>query len=306
MFGLGVGLFRRGKKNDKGDGISIIIPFRPSAKAPERLRNVLWLKQYWEENLPGAEVIIGDDPDTDRAFSKSVAINAGVAQSTGDVLVLVDADGYIRVDYILHCAKEIRHARERGRRLWFVPYRLFYRLNEESSERLLASDPADPYIFAEPPDLTDTINDTNPRAGHWYGAMIQIVPREGWDIVGGWDERFRGWGGEDHAAMRAMDTLYWPHKTLPTSVLHVWHPMIGGDGVKRQVSWKDRRWEGQDDPTINNRLSWRYYYSMNKPELMRKLVDEWKRSKHHCHPHCPEHHHKHKHHHHHHHHQPSI
>jgi len=271
---LGLGLFRREKK---GEGVSIIIPFRPSEKAKERLRNVLWLKQYWEVQLPGVEVILGDDPETHRAFSKSVAINDAVSRSTGDVLVIVDADGFIAIDHVMHCVNEIRHARERDRRLWFVPYRQFYRLNEEASERLLASSPANPYPLGEPPDLSLTINDTNPRTGHHYGAMIHIVPREAFELVGGWDESFRGWGGEDHAAMRAMDTLYWPHKTLPTSVLHVWHPMIGSDGVKRQVSWKDRRWEGQDDPTINNKLSYRYYYCMNKPEMMRKLVDEWKK-----------------------------
>lgn len=306
--GMSIGLERisRFARRKKGKGISIVIPFRPSAKAPERLRNVLWLEQYWKMNLPGAEVIISDDPEPDKAFSKSVAINRGVEQSTGDVLVLVDADGYLAIDRVLHCAKEIRHARKRGHRLWFVPYRQFYRLNEESSLRLLNSDPKYPFVFSEPPSQWDTINDTNPRTGHHYGAMIQLMPREAFELVGGWDERFRGWGGEDHAAMRAMDTLYWPHKTLPTSVLHVWHPMIGGDGVKRMVSWKDRRWEGQDDPTINNKLSWRYYYSMNKPELMRQLCNEWKRNKKHHHEHEHHEHHKHHHHHHHHHHRPSV
>ena len=83
-----------------------------------------------------------------------------------------------------------------------------------------------------------------------------------------------GWGGEDHAAMRAMDTLYAPHKTLPGYVLHIWHPMIGSNGVSKMVSWKDRRWEGQSDPTINSKLSWRYYHAYGKPVLMRKLVSE--------------------------------
>lgn len=278
---LGFSWFSR---NRKGKGVSIIIPFRPSSQAKERLRNVLWLKQYWETNLPGAEIIIGDDPNAGRVFSKSIAINNAVAKSSGDVLVIVDADGYIAIDHVMYCVDEIRHARKSGRRLWFVPYRQFYRLNEKASDLLLSSDPAKPYSFTDPVDPSMTINEagTSPFTGHWYGAVIQIVPREGWDIVGGWDQRFCGWGNEDHAAMRAMDTLYWPHKTLPTSVLHIWHPMIGGDGVKRHVNWKDRRWEGQQDPSINNALGYRYYYCMNKPELMRGLVDEWKNPKDEC------------------------
>jgi hypothetical protein len=259
----------------RGRGVSIIIPFRASKAAPERLHNVTWLMQYWKKHLPGAEVIMGEDPCLDKAFSKSVAINAGVKKSTGDVLVIMDADGFMRISSVMHCVNEIRLARKRGHRLWFIPYRQFYRLSEAASKILLASDPADPHLYPEAPEAHHVHSDTNPRMGHWYGAMVHIVPREAFELVGGWDERFRGWGGEDHAAMRAMDTLYWHHKTLPGSVLHVWHPMIGGEGVSKLVSWKDRRWEGQDDPASNNTLSWRYYHAFGKMKVMRKLVDEW-------------------------------
>ena len=69
--------------------------------------------------------------------------------------------------------------------------------------------------------------------------MIQIMPSEAFWEVGGWDERFRGWGGEDHAAMRATDTLYWRHKTMPVQVLHLWHPMISPDGTSDWVHWRE-------------------------------------------------------------------
>jgi predicted glycosyltransferase involved in capsule biosynthesis len=281
--------FHRGKKSRRGKGISILIPFRESAQAVERAENVQWLQRYWKAHLPMAEIIIGHDCQTHLPFSKSVAINEAASRATGDILVLADADCYILTDYVLYCAKEIRHARKLGRRLWFVPYRQFYRLSESARTRLLNSDPVNPVTFPEKLAPEDIIHDTNPLAGHWYGAMIHILPREAFDIVGGWDERFRGWGGEDHAAMRATDTLYWPHKTLPSKVFHVWHPMIGADGIKRSVHWKDRRWEGQADPTINNKLSWRYYHAFGKFEIMRRLVDEWKKLKHKdtCHPKPP-------------------
>ena len=82
--------------------------------------------------------------------------------------------------------------------------------------------------------------------------MIQIMPREAFDTVGGWDTRFRGWGGEDHAAMRAMDTLYTLHKTLPGQVLHIWHPQLSPDGAAKLVNWRNRMWEGQTEVGVNN------------------------------------------------------
>jgi glycosyltransferase involved in cell wall biosynthesis len=290
-------------------GVSIIIPFRSSNPNNQRTRNFEWLFQYWSEHLPGAEIIEGHDPEEDKPFSKSVAINCAVKKSTGDVLVIVDADGYISAEVVLKCVQEIRKARSRGRRLWFVPYRRFYRLTQKASSALLASSPSNPKQFSCPPSEEHTQGDTDPSVGHWYGAMIQIMPREAFSLVGGWDPRFRGWGGEDHAAMRAMDTLYWPHKTMPVQVLHVWHPQLGPSGPSAWVHWKDRMWEGQTDPSVNDRLSWRYYHASGKPTIMRKLVNEGVKimnaSKHK--PHKPHKHKKQKHHHHHcHHHRKSV
>ena|SRR5208282_5455550 len=304
----------------KGRGISILIPFRCMRLkdlGEERLKNLKWLQRYWKAQLPGAEVIIGDDPDYSRPFSKSVAVNNAVRQAKGDIFVIVDGDGYVSAESVLHCAKEIRHARKRGQNLWFVPYRQFYRLTKEASDLLLASDPTDPYPFAEPVEPDFTMKDNDPKIGHWYGAMIQIMPREAFEWVGGWDERFRGWGGEDHAAMRAMDTLYGLHKTLSGQVLHVWHPQIGPQGAAPSIHWSERMWEKQIQIGANDALSHRYYGAQGNPERMRKLVDEGKNAAWHeeCHKHecrerdcehgCHEHH-KHHHHRHHHHHRPSV
>lgn len=265
-------------RRKKGHGVSILIPFRCSDPTNQRVKNLEWLKQYWANQLPGAEIIVGDDPSTDRPFSKSVAVNNAVAKAKGDVFVIVDADGYIDVGSVLHCVNEIRQARKKGRRLWFVPYRQFYRLNQDISAQLLQSDPANPLIFSVPLAEKHILGDTDPKVGHWYGAMIQIMPREAFDIVGGWDERFRGWGGEDHAAMRAMDTLYVQHKTLPGQVLHVWHPQLGPNGAAVVVHWKERMWENQEQSGANDELSNRYYGAYRNPVKMRRLLEEGRKN----------------------------
>jgi hypothetical protein len=262
----------------RGRGISILIPFYCADPTNPRIRNVEWLKKYWKAHLPGAEIVIGEDWGSvlhGKPFSKSVAVNNAARKAKGDVLVIVDADGYISADSVLHCAEEIRAARKKDRRLWFIPYRQFYRLTEEASGLLLGSDPAKPYIFPEPLPAKYILGDTDPKVG----AMIQILPREAFDAVGGWDERFRGWGGEDHAAMRATDTLYWQHKTLPGQVLHVWHPQIGPQGTANVVHWKERMWENQTETGVNDRLSNKYYGAHGRPDAMRKLVDEGRNAK---------------------------
>jgi len=257
----------------KGRGISILIPFRCTDPTHPRVKNAEWLKRYWKVQLPGAQIVMGDDP-TDQLFSKAVAVNNAAAKATGDVFVIIDADGYMSADSVLYCAEEIRTARKKNKKLWFVPYRQFYRLTEEASRNLLQSNPASPFPFSEPLASSSILAcDTDPKVGHWYGAMVQIMPREAFEAVGGWDGRFRGWGGEDHAAMRAMDTLYGLHKTLPGQVLHIWHPQIGPQGTAVSVPWNERMWEGQDHPGINDRLSYLYYGAYGRFDRMRKLVD---------------------------------
>jgi len=264
--------------NRKGKGISILVPFHCTDHHSQRAKNWHWLKKYWEDQLPYAEIVMGRDTicelDSSIPFSKSVAVNDAASKATGDVFVIVDADGYIEIDSVLHCVKQIRRARKRGERLWYIPYRQFFRLTEWASELVLQSSPKDPFTFSTPLDPKYVQNTSGSQLGHWYGALIQIVPREAFEEVGGWDPRFRGWGGEDHAAMRATDTLYWPHKTLPGQVIHIWHPMLGPQGISPWIEWQNRMWNNQSTTGANDALSGRYYGAHGDIKRMRKLVQE--------------------------------
>jgi len=265
----------------KGYGISILVPFHCYDKQGHRAKNWEWLAKYWKKQLPGAEVIVGIDSEVTNniPFSKSKAVNDAASRAHGDIFVIVDADGYISVESILHCCKEIRHAKKRNKKLWFVPYRKFHRLTEESSKLILDSSPATPYKFSNPPPNETLLNTeifngvSGSSCGHRYGALIQIMPREAFEEIGGWDTRFRGWGGEDYAAMRAVDTLYWPHKTLPIQVFHIWHPFLTNNSVS-----KNRLWENQGSNN-NNSLSHRYYLAQSDVEKMKNLMNEWKDNK---------------------------
>jgi len=262
------------QKEKNGFGISVIIPFRKSRHYPRQGKNFRWIKKYIKCCLPWAEVISSDDPSRHLPFSKSAAINAGARKATGDILVLLDADGYVSTDSIRYCAQKIRKALSRNQRLWYVPYRHFFRLTDKASKRVLKSSPCHPFQFSFPPHPADTQPTPGPGYGHWFGALIQIVPREAFDVCDGWDERFRGWGGEDHSAMRATDTMYWPHKTLPGQVLHLWHPMLGSKGPDNWVEYKERLWDNQPVANSNGNLALRYSRANGDVEKMRKLMDE--------------------------------
>lgn len=253
-------LFR--KKKCSQPKISILIPF--SSRNPVRKLIFKWLIKYWQCELPHAEIIIGHNHD--KVFCKGAALNDAIRRSTGKVIVIMDADAYMPGNVLNRCADRILE--ELDNHLWYVPYRHLYRLRRWITSDIIASDPCNPLRIPSPPPL-DYITDKghNNQYGHRYGAMVMIFPRQAFEVLGCFDERFRGWGGEDVALLRALDTLWGKHKTTDNDVLHLWHPFIGAD-------YKTRRWAGQKHPNANNHLANKYNRATRRPLMMRELVDQ--------------------------------
>lgn len=244
--------------------ISLLIPF--SSKDSIRKRNFKWLLRYWKHELPDAEIIIGKS--NDKIFCKGNALNNAYLESRGKVVVILDADAYLSGKVIEKCADRILEEQKYGNNLWYVPYRHLYRLNEEVTIDIINSDPEDPLRLSSPPPGEYIINDPETaKYGARYGAMIMMFPREGYDVIGSFDERFHGWGGEDIALLRALDTLFGKHKTLDNSIFHFWHPIIG-------QNLQARKWTGQVSANQNSELAARYHRASRNPSDMRKLVNE--------------------------------
>ncbi len=258
--------------------ISLLVPI--GGTDPVRAETWSWLARYWRDQLPDAEIVIGRDRQSKRSwyrrrpkpFSKAAAINNAFRKSHGDIVILLDSDAYLPGDIFTHCAERLRLQRKTGVRSWFVPFDKLYRLTRNASNEVLESDPCHPLRFSSPPPKQD-IDGRDGSGGplNVFGAMCMIMPREAFVTVGGLDPRFRGWGAEDHAFVRALDTLWGPMKTTPNDILHLWHPHISsGYGAV----WTIRMWENQHNPNINNKLAGTYAHCYGKPAAMRQLVDD--------------------------------
>jgi hypothetical protein len=248
-----------------GDGMSLIVPFRPDDAG--RSEAWSWLERYWRWSLPGAELIVADDDGT--AFSKTCAVNAAAAQAGGDVYVIMDADAYLSAATLVACAEDVR-----GRRAWWMPYKAMWRLRRDPTRKLLAGNPKETMKLSLPPHYSDVQGGEEAwvwsHAARTHGALCQVVPAAGFWEVGGMDERFRGWGGEDSSFAFALDTL-WAPRSMNDAVdaAHLWHARIGeGQGPKA------RMWAGQKAPRSGSLLRGRYAHCNGKPGAMRKLVNE--------------------------------
>lgn len=255
----------RSRHTRKGRGISLIVPFR--ADSVEREETWLWLEKFYSKRLPKAEIIVGTDL-FDGPFSKTVAMNDAARFATGDIFVILDADALIDPKQIIEAAKRIREAREQDKALYYVPYRRFYRLTHEASSKKLTENPARcsfPPDDRNSPDV-EAMGPYGHSTGHWYGALVQVLPREAWELIGGFDERFRSWGGEDISILRCLDTVFGKHKTLDAPVWAMWHPTHGVG--------TSRTWAG-GTAFQNSNLASRYNAAYGDRARMLDLCHEW-------------------------------
>ena len=218
-----------------------VYPVKAAIMVPRRAdggqRDVVWeyVRRHWEPmGLPIIEGHHDDGP-----FNAAAARNRAAA-GDWDVAVFVDADT-IMFDHE-PVQKAIRLAASTG--YMVRPYTRYTIMDEAGSAALMASG-------------------EKPRQGHRllreaaHGG-VNVVPRSLWDTVGGYDERFRGWGSEDTAFELACRVLG-GFRQLHGEVIHLWHPV----STDRNTS----------DPGFIANVALRHRYeAARRPEAMRALI----------------------------------
>lgn len=198
--------------------ISVLFPYR----GDNGHRDVLfdYVLRYWHEVLPDAEIVIGSNDD--EPFNRGAARNAAFHKSKGDTLIIADADTILPPEQ-LYDALELVIS---GDAPWCIPYKVYYNLLEPETDEILndfSTDVLEPTVFEH--RLLESV------------AGILIVPGAAYERVKGYDERFRGWGGEDRAFDIALDSLWGPKVRVEGFVEHLWHPR--GDADFSQPHWAE-------------------------------------------------------------------
>lgn len=186
--------------------VSVLIPWRPLVEARERLR--LWVEQRWHLFAPDAEICYGQGPEYG-PFNRSAALNEAFQKSSGSVVIVADADTSFDYDSV-SVAIEVAEAASR----WVLPYDVYYNLLPLETSVMLTQPPSSK--FREPAKWQHRLTDSV--------SGVVVVPRAAFEAVGGFDERFRNWGGEDRAFAASLDVLWSPMYRVPGAVMHLWHP----------------------------------------------------------------------------------
>lgn len=190
--------------------IVLLVPWR----SDNGQRAMLWQHLRPPLETFGWPIYEGDQPA--RAWSRSRAINAAadLADTDGrwDIGIIHDACAYVAPNVL---TQAVDAAVSRGGLI--LPYTICHTLTEMGTRRFL-----------------DTLDPTGLDARHiastWSGRTapsggVGVIDRTTWDRIGGMDERFNIWGGEDTA-------FWWSVRTLARSeridgeLWSMWHPTV--------------------------------------------------------------------------------
>jgi predicted glycosyltransferase involved in capsule biosynthesis len=228
--------------------ISIMIPFRNTGDRDLQLE---WLQKRWALLFPEAQVIVCPDDNKD-PFSKTMAVNNCYKESRSDILAIVDADVFFDYNLLSLAAEKIR----RNKVPWVMPCKNVYRLTEEYTFNLISKKPNVRLPKVKEQDLE--------RISVNHGA-ITVFTRSQFEGVGGMDERFRGWGGEDNAWNFLLGGIYGKPEKWDNFLYHLWHPKERGD-------WEGRSWVGQTEK--NTKLYEEYSKNKNNLAELEKLAEK--------------------------------
>ena len=157
-------------------------------------------------------------PSPEMAYCRSWTFNLGAKHGLGEVLVLHDNDMLVPVDYATSILKHVRSGYDLVNLKRFVFY-----LDQHHTAAVFAGEAG---LFERPPLCV---------VQNLEGGGSVAITRKAYEQIGGMDESFIGWGGEDNEFWERGQTLrVWPYAYLP--IVHLWHAAQPGKQQEKSAT----------------------------------------------------------------------
>jgi len=149
--------------------------------------------------FPDAQIILVESPLKTKneweGFCKSKYINIGVKKATREYLLITDIDVVLPKESILRAIDKLKNYS------CIIPYNILYKLNDRESMFIYEDLPK---VTMPKPKLDRSIK-IIVHDKRYQG--VNIMKRSDFILSGGYDERFIGWGSEDAAFLKAIETI---------------------------------------------------------------------------------------------------
>lgn len=176
------------------------IPWRDSGD-PYRARNAKFVIQWY--GIMGYGVTLGDDTKYEE-FNRAAARNACISQAE-DIAITAD------MDIVLERPSDLWRAANMAKKYdrLVIPIYELYWLDEKFSELFMDG---------------RTIDKSNLTPELYVGGGIHIIPKRLHDIMGGYDERYVGYGLEDIDYYIRHNKMFGEYIRTKAVAYHLWHP----------------------------------------------------------------------------------
>lgn len=202
-----------------------------------------WVRAWWGREHPTFRIIEGHHDHG--PFNRSAAINAAAAQAVdADVILIVDSDSFAGADQVNAAIDGLAS----GPSFW-LPYTQYHYLNRQMSDLVM-----DGFDGDWLPGVEFTMTGTC--------SSVVVVTTDLFNEIGGFDERFEGWGFEDVAFSHAAQTFGSGLSRVDGGVWHLWHQPSPENNHQSPV------WHS------NRELMLQYGNAAYDRAAMRALIDE--------------------------------
>ncbi|MHC3470928.1 glycosyltransferase family 2 protein [Streptomyces sp. 7R007] len=222
-------------RDDDRPEVLVVVPFRDRGPG-RRLRNLLaCLQALRDQSAPRDlyHVVVVETDDTPRwrealsaytdhyqfackpgTFNKSWAVNVGVVNAPGraDIVCILDADALVDRDFVARNTARFQRPGVMGH----LSYRDMWCLDETSTRRAIDQRLGQQAGQVDPETLRAFVLRRPPGCCVW-------VRSSAFHRIGGMDERFEGWGGEDNDFAYRMD-IHSAFDHYHDPLLHMYHP----------------------------------------------------------------------------------
>lgn len=225
---------------------TLIVPRRADGGHRDRLW--AWARNWWTECV-GWPIVEGHHDDPGR-FNRSTAVLRGVAELPADwtEFVILDSDSILARPAQIHRALEVARATER---MTFC-HDQWCGLSREGTRTITGLPLGPSHSWAR-----------YVQKRNWFPfSQCVVVPRRVWELCGGMDERFKGWGWEDIAFERTARTLGGGTERVHGELFHLWHPR------------SEEKEHGHPDYEANHQLGSRYKRHAGDVDAIRAILSE--------------------------------
>lgn len=196
--------------------VSVLIPFR--SQDPQRIKLWNYLRPQWEALAPDVELCTTTDTDDPtQTFSIARGMNRCRAMATGDILLVHGADQLLPTP---ETWDRIRATMRTAPWMWVYAQ---WMAVQPWSTRIILESGGDPKHLVLGPTFEH----------NW--AIVAVRP-DVWDEIGGFDERFVGWGPEDVAFRTVLRGMYPEGSDVGEGVMYaLWHAQAPRDHLERNT-----------------------------------------------------------------------